>query len=128
MEVFEKLRNMTTLLIDDDEWIRDSLCIFFNAKGCLLDAVETAEEGVRALRNRFYDILIVDYCLPGMDGLEFLIRIRDSHPDTLKLMISAYGSHDIFTQATEAGVDYIIEKPFDISKIRVSLGQMIETP
>jgi len=46
MELFRKLKEMRMLLIDDAEWIRDSLSIFFEAEGCQLVALETAEKGI----------------------------------------------------------------------------------
>ena len=64
MNLFSKLRKMKILLIDDDEWIRDSLRLFFEAERCQLLTLETAEEGLVALRENTYDIIIVDYKLP----------------------------------------------------------------
>ena len=61
MNLYKKLRNMKMLLIDDDAWIRDSLSIFFESEGCHLKALETAEEGLKALKKQPYDIIIVDY-------------------------------------------------------------------
>ena len=45
MNLFSKLKNMKILLIDDDEWIRDSMQLFFEGEGCHLLAIGTAEEG-----------------------------------------------------------------------------------
>ena len=102
--MFDRLREMKTLLIDDDEWIRDSMSLFFEGEGCNLLAVETAEEGMEKLKRQDYDVIIVDYRLPGMDGLEFLNRIRDSHPNALTLLITAYGSREVFSKASNLGV------------------------
>ena len=68
MDVFSKIREMRILLIDDDEWIRDSLRIFFEAEGCDLLALETAEEGIAAIKDQIFDLIIADYKLPGLDG------------------------------------------------------------
>jgi DNA-binding response OmpR family regulator len=67
---------MKILLVDDDEWIRDSLGLFFEAEGCDMLAFETAEEGMEAVKKQAYDIVISDYKLPAMDGLEFLRRVK----------------------------------------------------
>ena len=71
MDLFSKLQKMKMLLIDDDEWIRDSLSFFFDAEGCKLRTFETAEEALKVLRRQHYDIIICDYRLPGMDGCGF---------------------------------------------------------
>ena len=125
MDLFDKLKEMKMLLIDDDEWIRDSLSLFFEGEGCHLAVVETAEEGMEELKNQNYDIIIVDYRLPGMDGLEFLERIKDSHPDALRLLITAYGSKDVFLKARKIGVQGFIDKPFTIKTIEESLCRLI---
>ena len=53
MDLFSKLKKMRILLIDDDEWIRDSLSLYFEGEGCHLLALETAEEGNED-RNRWF--------------------------------------------------------------------------
>jgi DNA-binding NtrC family response regulator len=126
VDLFGKLKEMKMLLIDDDEWIRDSLSLFFDGEGCHLVAVETAEEGMEELKRQNYDIIIVDYRLPGMDGLEFLERIKDSHPDALTLLITAYGSRDVFLKASKIGVQGFIDKPFTIRTIEDSLSRLIQ--
>ena len=70
MDPFRKLAKMKTLLVDDDEMIRDALSLAFMNKGCFLQATETAEEGLRTLEKESFDI-ISDLKLPGIDGLEF---------------------------------------------------------
>jgi CheY-like chemotaxis protein len=69
MGIFCRIKNMKIQLVDDDEWIRDSLSLFFEAEGCNLLTFETAEEGMEAVKKQAYDIVISDYKLPGMDGL-----------------------------------------------------------
>lgn len=121
MDIFSKLRNMKILLIDDDEWIRDSLSIFFEAEGCRIVSVETAEEGLEALRSQEYDIIITDYKLPGMDGIEFLKQIQTSQQNAKKIMITAYKSDALIREAKKAGVQHLIAKPFTSDTIEASL-------
>jgi two-component system response regulator (stage 0 sporulation protein F) len=121
MDIFSKLRNMKILLIDDDEWIRDSLSIFFEAEGCHIVSVETAEEGLEALRSQKYDIIITYYKLPGMDGIEFLKQIQTSQQNAKKIMITAYKSETVIQEAKKAGVQHLIAKPFTSDTIEASL-------
>ena len=114
------------LLIDDDEWIRDSLSLFFEGEGCHLLALETAEEGMKALKKQDYDIIIADYKLPGMDGLEFLRRIQESHPNVLKILITAYGSEEVVSEAKRLGARDFIQKPFTSEAVEESLARLVE--
>ena len=126
MNLYKKLRNMKMLLIDDDEWIRDSLSIFFESEGCHLKALETAEEGLKALEKQPYDIIIVDYRLPGMDGLDFLKRINKFYPNVKKILITAYGNKALVSEAMQLGIKDFIEKPFTTKTIEASLSRLIE--
>jgi DNA-binding NtrC family response regulator len=126
MDLFEKLRNMKILLIDDDEWIRDSLELFFVAESCHLLALPSAEEGMEALARQRYDIIICDYKLPGMDGLGFFRGIQGSHPDALKVLITAYGNEDMANEATRIGIHDFIQKPLTTNAIEKSLASLIQ--
>ena len=116
---------MRILLIDDDEWIRDSLSLYFEGEGCHLLALETAEEGIEALKGQNYDIIMVDYRLPRMDGLEFLKRIQGPSPQTKKVLITAYRSKEVVSKAMKIGIDGFIEKPFTTMNIEESLSRLI---
>jgi DNA-binding NtrC family response regulator len=126
MKLFSKLRQMKIMLIDDDEWIRDSLGIYFEGEGCQLVALETAEEGLEAFKKQGYDIVMVDYRLPGMDGLEFLKRIQKTQPHTMKVLITAYRSKEVVSASLKMGIQDFIEKPFTTKTIEESLSRLIE--
>ena len=125
MDLFKKLKGMEIMLIDDDEWIRDSLCIFFESEGCHITALETAEEGMEAIKKHDYDILVTDYRLPGMDGLEFLRHVRGTQPHIMTILITAYKSEDIVSEAIKLGVQDFIDKPFTTETIEKSLIQLL---
>ena len=126
MNLFNKLRQMKILLIDDDEWIRDSLQQFFEAEGCHLTALETAEEAVEELKKQNFDIIITDFKLPGMDGVDFLELIKESSAGVIKILITAYGSKELVAQAGRHGVQAFIEKPFTSEIIEGTLSSLIE--
>ncbi len=125
MDLFDKLRPMKIFLVDDDKWIRDSLSLFFEGEGCHLMAYETAEEALEALEEGPV-IFIVDYKLPGMDGLEFFKRIQESHPRTMKILVTAYADAAVVSKAASIGIENFIEKPFTSKTIEESLLRIIE--
>ena len=114
------------MLIDDDEWVRDSMRLFFESEECHILTVETAEEGLNVLNKQDFDIIIIDYRLPGLDGLEFLKRIQKRHPVPMKILITAYGSEKLFSKARRLGVHDYIPKPFTSEAIEASLNRLIE--
>ncbi len=126
MDLFRKIREMKILLIDDDEWIRDSLSIFFEAEGCHLLALESAEEGLAAIKDQSFDLIIVDYKLPGLDGVEFLKRIHTTQPGALKMMITAYRDEKLVSEAKKLKIEGFIEKPFTSDTMMASLAHLIK--
>ena len=125
-DFFTKLRGKEILLIDDDEWIRDSLSLFFKSKGVQLLALETAEEGMEAFKKQSYDIIIADYRLPGMDGLEFIKWIHETHPHAKSILITAYRDQRLVAEANNIGIHAFIDKPFTTKTIEESLSLLFE--
>ena len=126
MRSFEEIKDKKILLIDDDESIRDSLKMFFLGEGIHIDTAETAEEGIHVLENHTYDIIVADYKLSGMDGLSFLKHVHELCPEAFKILMTAYGSSELLTEAAEAGVNEYIEKPFNAKIFRHSLKRFVE--
>ena len=126
MDIFDRIKDLKILLVDDDEWIRDSLSLFFEAEGCNLLSLETAEEGIEAVKQQAFDIVISDYKLPGMDGLEFLRQVKERQPAVVEILITAYGNCEIFKEATRIGVQDFIPKPFTSENIETSLTRVIQ--
>lgn len=124
MDIFLKLKNMNILLVDDDEWIRDSLSIYFESEDCRISAHETAERALAELDHREFDVIITDYKLPGMDGITFLEKVKKSHPNAFKIMITAYASEVDVRRAKQAGAQDLIPKPFTSKTIEACLTRL----
>ena len=120
MNSFSELKKLKTLLVDDDELIRDSLKIAFSAKGCAMRVAESAEEGLEAIREEKFDIIISDYRLPGMNGLDFIKQAAFIQPLAARFLITAYRDDHIVSKAVRIGVNEFIEKPFSV-KVLVNL-------
>ena len=117
MNLFNKIKTFKTLLVDDDEFIRDALKIAFSAKGCALRVAETAEEGLEAIEQEQFDIIISDYRLPGINGLDFLKQANVIQPQAVTFLITAYRDEHIFSEALSKGVTDCIEKPFSVKAL-----------
>ena len=126
MNLFRKLKNKKILLVDDDEWIRDSLTLYFDTEGCQMIAVETAEEGMELLKQQDYDIILLDYKLPGIDGLTFSREIQEICPDAIKILITAYKNRKVVSEALNVGIQDLIDKPFTIKTIEDSMLRLIQ--
>jgi CheY-like chemotaxis protein len=115
MNAFDELKQVKTLLVDDDEFIRNSLELAFKTKGCALHVAESAEEGLQAIKAQHFDIIISDLRLPGMNGLDFLKLTSVTHPDAIRFLITAYRDDHILSKAIRSGIDQFIDKPFAVN-------------
>ena len=120
---------MRILLIDDDQWIRDSMSMFFEGEGCHLVSFETAEEGMDELEKQTYDIVIADYKLPGLDGLELFKwlqkSVQEANQKPIRILITAFGNEKLISEARKVGVQDFIDKPFTTRTIEESLSRLI---
>jgi DNA-binding NtrC family response regulator len=114
---FEDLKDLRILLVDDDELIRDSLSLVFKNRGCHLQAHESAEEALQTLHAEHFDIIISDFKLPGIDGLNFFKAAVKTSPDSINILITAYREKGIVAEAFRSGVHDFIEKPFSPRKL-----------
>ena len=125
MKSFGKLKNLKTLLVDDDEMIRDALAVAFKNKGCCLKVYENAEKGLQALEEERFDIIICDFKLPGMDGLEFFKLVGNYQSHILKILISGYGDKELNSKSSRIGVHAFIQKPFLVKQLIDSLVHLL---
>jgi DNA-binding NtrC family response regulator len=120
MNPFNDLKHVKTLLVDDDELIRDALCMAFKNKGCFMRAAESAEAGLIAIKEEQFDLIISDFRLPGINGLDFLKLATVAQPQAVNILITAYRDEYCFSEAIRMGVTEFIEKPFSV-KVLVNL-------
>ena len=128
IDLFNKLKKMSVLLIDGDQWIRSSLEHFFREKTSLLLAFEDAELALEHLKEKAYDIIICEYKLPGMNGLDFFQLSKKIQPNTMKILVIPYANLEITIKAVRAEIHDFIQKPFTTHTIERSLAKLIEKP
>jgi DNA-binding NtrC family response regulator len=125
LDLSSELENKKILLIDDDEAIRSSMNFYFGAMGWHILSVGTAEEGLDALNEGPFDIIICDYRLPGMNGIELFRIASTAYPQSLRLLITAYATIELASEATGAGVHDIIQKPLSVESIEESIERLL---
>ncbi|MDT8367886.1 MAG: sigma-54 dependent transcriptional regulator [Longimicrobiales bacterium] len=117
---------MKILVIDDDKGLRTSLALILSDAGHDVVAVEDGERGLAAAEEQRPDLILCDVRMPGMDGLEFLDRHRDSGGDALVIVITAYGSIDLAVEAMKRGAYDYIPKPFGAEEVLLTVRKAEE--
>jgi signal transduction histidine kinase/DNA-binding response OmpR family regulator len=101
------------LVVEDEEVIRHVLSSFLDEMNCDVEAAESAEDALVLLGNSTFGAALVDIVLPGMNGIDFLKKLKALSPDTEVIIMTSHASVDTATQAIRSGAyDYLL-KPFE---------------
>src|SRR5213594_1628588 len=106
--------NARVLVIDDEPIIRDVLHDILSREGYVIDSVPDAESGLKALDSGERDLIILDLMLPGIGGFETLKEIKRRDPDSVVVMITAYGSVETAVQAMRMACTAVSTEPYAV--------------
>jgi two-component system response regulator (stage 0 sporulation protein F) len=106
------------LIVDDQAGVRLFLSEAFSEDGYTVETASNGAEAVEKASARPPSLILLDFRMPGMGGLETLVELRKIVPDAPIVMITAFSDHDIIDEIKESGADYCINKPFDLHEIR----------
>jgi DNA-binding response OmpR family regulator len=125
MITYSKLKSTKTLLIDDDPFVRNSMELAFNQKGYPIRIVDSAEEGLNVIEQEAFDIIISDYHLPGINGLDFFRQVISRNYESINVLISAGGDHDAIAIAYAIGVNDYLPKPFTLDTLWATMIMLV---
>lgn len=120
-------RKFQLLLVDDEEPILASLKRSIRNEGYTIDAYSDPAEALKQARRTAYDLVISDYRMPEMNGVDLLIKIRELRPHALRLILSGYTDKDAMIDAiNRARIHRFIQKPWDASELRSYIAQALK--
>lgn len=105
------------LVIDDEISICSTLKAILEDEGYEVKTVETAEDGLKLLREQPFDLVLLDIWLPEMNGLDALRRIKETEENLQVIMISGHGTIESAVKATKMGAFDFLEKPLTLEKV-----------
>ena len=105
------------LIIDDDLASCRTLEVHLGSQGHQVRVAHSFEAGLAAARANPPELVILDFRMPGMSGLEGLPVLRHEFPAVRVVMITAYHERDVVRQAKEHGADACLAKPLDINEL-----------
>lgn len=114
------------LIIDDDTSLRRVLEYNLQEAGYQVVAAASGEEGLRLFGEEAPALVITDMKMPGMDGLQVLKAVKERSPETLVMIITAFGTVDIAVEAMKLGAYDYITKPFNRDELRLTVGKALQ--
>ncbi len=101
------------LIVDDDRDFAEGLAEYLVLCGHDVDVAFTGGDGIEAAGNKAYDAVLLDIGLPGPNGVEILLKIRQTTPKVRCFLATGYSADHIVAQGIEAGAIEIMTKPID---------------
>jgi DNA-binding NtrC family response regulator len=105
------------LIIDDEAEIRESLQTLLEMDDYRVEVAGSGEEGLVRIATQPFDLVLLDFALPGKNGLEVLADIHERDPQLAVIMITAYGTVENAVSAMQAGAGNFIQKPWGNEKL-----------
>lgn len=105
------------LLVDDEEEFVSALSERLMLRGIEVDSALNGEEALASLKEKEFEVVILDVMMPGLGGLEVLRQIKSTHPNTQVILLTGHGSTREGIEGMRLGAfDYLI-KPVDIEEM-----------
>jgi two-component system response regulator PilR (NtrC family) len=109
------------LVVDDEKGIRDFLEITLKKEGYEVTLSSNGEEAVELCQKREFDIVLADIKMPKGDGHMVLKKVKKMWPETVIILITAYGSLESAVEAMKDGAYDYISKPFNVNELKALL-------
>jgi len=106
------------LIVDDDPGMRETLCDILEEKGFVVAMAENGRDAIERMRERSFDLILIDVMMPGMNGVETLRQIKAINPQVTTVIMTGHSKLEgLVSEALWEGVDGVLYKPFDIDAV-----------
>ncbi len=116
------------LIVDDDEDLLEIMAERMKMRGMEVTSAQTADEAFVMIEREPFDIIIIDFMLPGIDGLQAIKTIRKTRPDMRIILQTAYATSEKEKEALAMGAWGVVEKPMDLDRLTRLIKDKREDP
>jgi two-component system response regulator PilR (NtrC family) len=114
------------LVIEDEKNMREILKILLEGEGYKVSTATDGVEGLGWINREIFDLIITDIKMPGLDGFQVLKKAQELSPETLVIMITAFGTTESAIESMKLGAYDYLHKPFKIDEIRLVVKNALE--
>lgn len=115
------------MVIDDEPAIREALVDLLSDVKIQVDDFATANQALERCMSSAYDLIITDLRMPGIDGIEFMSRLRNNNIITPIVMMTAFADTENVKRAWDLGAVEFLEKPIQFEKLRELVATFLDT-
>jgi len=117
---------LNILIVEDGQTQREQLRDFLRSEGHAVSEAENGEQALRIVFNGHFDLILLDYKMPGMDGVEVLKEVKRLNPEIDVIIITAYGTIETAVEALKLGAYDYITKPVDLDELVILANRLAE--
>ncbi|WP_415238097.1 response regulator [Seleniivibrio woodruffii] len=114
------------LIVDDDDELRSNIDEILVTAGFQTRQASGASEAMKMIQADCPDLIIVDYMMPEINGMELISSVKKSHPSVKIIMITAFAAIESAVEAMKKGADDYISKPFKKDALILSVRKNLE--
>lgn len=115
---------ISIMIVDDELIVRESFLHWFEKLGHKVETAASGLEALEKLEKSFFDLLFVDIKMPKMSGIELLGKVKEEYPETIVIIITAYGSIDTAVNAMKMGASDYMLKPFKPEQLNLVMEKV----
>lgn len=120
------MENIRILFVDDEKEILHTLKRSLRKEPYSVVTTDCVDKALDILKDSKFELVISDYRMPKMNGVEFLGVVKEKHPDIARIMLSGYAEPDVIIQAINDGeVSKFIKKPWDIIELKATIASCL---
>lgn len=121
------MEEIKILFVDDEEFILKALRRLFLDDNYIIFTTTSAEEGLEILKKEEPQIIVSDYRMPGMNGIDFLRKAYIRKPDAVRIVLSGYADTAIVVRAINEGQIYkLIPKPWNDDELKIAISNAVD--
>ena len=111
------------LLVDDEEDFLEVMAARMQARGMEVQTCKSAEEALKKIKEENFDAVILDFMMPGMDGIQALKEIKARRPESQIILLTGHATIEKSVEAMKLGAADFLEKPADIKTLEEKIKE-----
>lgn len=119
-------KKLRILIVEDDKNIRETMKNILEQRGYETDAAETGAEAEQKLKNKLFNLALLDIKLPDMEGTQLLAKLHETTPKMVKIMVTGYPSIENAMEALNQGANAYVIKPVKPAKLLALIKEKLE--
>ena len=120
------MKKLSILVVEDGKSQREMLCEFLSGEGFEVSGVDRGDKALESVKKDYFDLLLLDFKMPGMDGMQVLEEVKNINPEIDVIMMTAYGTVETAVRAIKTGAADYITKPIELEELLILIEKISE--